>query len=55
MKAAMTAINAKKSHHNPVGIVAIGYHRATDKYPSTIYIRMDDGEIVKYERIGGIE
>lgn len=40
----------KKSHRNPVGVVAIGYYRAADKYPSTIYIRMDDGENVKYER-----
>ena len=43
----------KGSHHNPVGIVAIGYHCAADKYPSTIYIRMDDGETVKYKRMGG--
>lgn len=40
----------KESHHNPAGIVAIEFHRAADKYPSTIYIRMDNGEIVKYER-----
>lgn len=40
----------KESHHNPVGIVAIGYNRAADKYPSTIYIRMNDGETVKYKR-----
>lgn len=24
--------------------------KAADKYPSTIYIRMDNGETVKYER-----
>lgn len=40
----------EKSHHNPVGIVAIGYHCAADKYPSTIYIRMNNDENVKYER-----
>ena len=42
----------EESHHNPMGIVAIGYYCVADKYPSTIYIRMDDGETVKYERMG---
>ncbi len=41
----------RESHHNPVGIVSYSYNRAADKYPSTIYIRMDDGETVKYERM----
>lgn len=40
----------EESHRKPVGIVAIGHSYAMDKYPSTIYIRMDDGETVKYER-----
>lgn len=41
----------KESHHNPVGIVSAKYSCWASKYPTIINIRMDDGEVVKYERM----
>jgi len=43
----------KGSHHNPVGIVSAKYSCAASKYPTIIRIRMDDGEVVMYERQKG--
>jgi len=43
----------KESHHNPVGIVSAKYSCGASKYPTIIHIRMDDREVVRYERQGG--
>lgn len=43
----------KESHHNPVGIVSAKYSCAASKHPTIIRIRMDDGEVVRYERQRG--
>lgn len=52
-RSSYSCIECEESHCNHVSIVAKRHYRAENKYPSIIYIEMDDGETIKYERMGG--
>lgn len=40
----------EEGHINPARIVTAKYSSVTSKYPTIIFIKMDDGGVVRYER-----
>lgn len=43
-------VECEKGHCKPVSIGSAKYSCVTSKYPTIIFIKMDDGEVVRHER-----